>query len=356
MVVGRGSRVLRRVHSAGGRRRLSLRAQLLLGLMLVRVSSASWLPTITVYTEVRSYLLRQINRQLNTALVPLAHAIFLGSSFSFGESTPPGTYGALLAGSNSESTQRDARQRDPGAAGGPRGNSDEDVQCLPLEPTVDALHDGSSWRRRLQVRRAADMAGRLVNGAERQFALGALVIAIPLRSLSIATLGNLFDVDVEVSASRCWRCWGLLGLLGGAASGCGRSSRSNTPRARSPPAISRRRRSANFEPETEVGPTRCLVERDARPDRARLFRATCLRAARLRRFLADASHELRTPITSIRGYSELFRRGAASRPEDLGPALRRIEEEAIRMGVLVEDLLLLARLDEGRPLGASSWT
>jgi two-component system, OmpR family, sensor kinase len=72
--------------------------------------------------------------------------------------------------------------------------------------------------------------------------------------------------------------------------------------------------------------------------------------ARLRRFVADASHELRTPLTSIRGYAELFRRGAADRPEDLAKTMRRIEEEAARMGVLVDDLLLLARLDQGRPL------
>ncbi|MFN2606302.1 MAG: sensor histidine kinase [Acidimicrobiales bacterium] len=71
---------------------------------------------------------------------------------------------------------------------------------------------------------------------------------------------------------------------------------------------------------------------------------------RLRRFVADASHELRTPLTSIRGYAELFRRGAAERPDDLAKAMRRIEEESGRMGVLVDDLLLLARLDQGRPL------
>ena len=72
--------------------------------------------------------------------------------------------------------------------------------------------------------------------------------------------------------------------------------------------------------------------------------------ARLRRFVADASHELRTPLTSIRGYAELFRRGANTRPDDLAKTMRRIEEAAARMGVLVEDLLLLARLDQGRPL------
>jgi two-component system OmpR family sensor kinase len=69
---------------------------------------------------------------------------------------------------------------------------------------------------------------------------------------------------------------------------------------------------------------------------------------RLRRFLADASHELRTPLSSIRGYAELFRIGAARGGEEAEAAMRRIEEEARRMGVLVEDLLALARLDEVR--------
>ena len=71
--------------------------------------------------------------------------------------------------------------------------------------------------------------------------------------------------------------------------------------------------------------------------------------ARTRRFAADASHELRTPLTSIRGYAELYRQGARS-PEDVERSMTRIEHEAVRMGHLVEDLLLLARLDQGRPL------
>jgi two-component system, OmpR family, sensor kinase len=71
---------------------------------------------------------------------------------------------------------------------------------------------------------------------------------------------------------------------------------------------------------------------------------------RLRRFVADASHELRTPVAIIRGYAELFRRGAATRPGDLATAMTRIEAEASRMGVLVDELLLLARIDQGRPL------
>lgn len=71
---------------------------------------------------------------------------------------------------------------------------------------------------------------------------------------------------------------------------------------------------------------------------------------RLRRFVADASHELRTPVTSIRGYAELFRRGAGDQPADLANVMRRIEQEGKRMGELVEELLLLARLDQGLPL------
>ncbi|MHB1474583.1 MAG: sensor histidine kinase [Dermatophilaceae bacterium] len=71
---------------------------------------------------------------------------------------------------------------------------------------------------------------------------------------------------------------------------------------------------------------------------------------RMRQFVADASHELRTPLAAVRGYAELFRQGAVTQPEDVAGAMRRIEDEAIRMGGLVEDLLLLTRLDSQRPL------
>jgi two-component system OmpR family sensor kinase len=71
---------------------------------------------------------------------------------------------------------------------------------------------------------------------------------------------------------------------------------------------------------------------------------------RLRRFAADASHELRTPLTAIRGYAELFRQGAIRDEEHLKRVLHRIEKEATRMGMIVEDLLLLARVDQNRPL------
>jgi two-component system OmpR family sensor kinase len=80
------------------------------------------------------------------------------------------------------------------------------------------------------------------------------------------------------------------------------------------------------------------------------FDAQAASERRLRRFVADASHELRTPLAAVRAYAELFGRGADRRPDDLERAMTGIGRESERMTVLVEDLLLLARLDEGRPL------
>src|SRR4029079_6983429 len=70
----------------------------------------------------------------------------------------------------------------------------------------------------------------------------------------------------------------------------------------------------------------------------------------LRRFVADASHELRTPIAAVSAYGEMFERGASQRPADTARVIKGIREETARMSELVEDLLLLARLDDQQPL------
>ena len=109
------------------------------------------------------------------------------------------------------------------------------------------------------------------------------------------------------------------------------------------------RRVARAEPRTEVGRLGLALNAMLAQIEA-AFDAQAASERRLRQFVADASHELRTPLAAVRAYAELFGRGADRRPDDLERAMTGIGRESERMTVLVEDLLLLARLDEGRPL------
>ncbi len=104
------------------------------------------------------------------------------------------------------------------------------------------------------------------------------------------------------------------------------------------------------DPETETGQVGLAFNRMLGHVQAALHRRAASEA-RLRRFAADASHELRTPLAAIRGYAELALRHPGDSPEAVTHALARVLSESTRMSVLVDDLLLLARLDAGRPLG-----
>ena len=105
----------------------------------------------------------------------------------------------------------------------------------------------------------------------------------------------------------------------------------------------------NFEPDTEVGRlSTSLNQMLSRIEES--FAARTQSESKLRRFVADASHELRTPLTSIRGFAELHRQGAVPEGEKTKELIARIEKESLRMGSLVEDLLMLARMDQSREL------
>lgn len=106
---------------------------------------------------------------------------------------------------------------------------------------------------------------------------------------------------------------------------------------------------ADTDPNTEVGQVGAALNRLLGHVEGALV-ARQVSENKVRQFVADASHELRTPLASIRGYSELTRRGGYELPDDVVRSLGRIESESIRMTSLVEDLLLLARLDAGREL------
>ncbi|MBQ1024561.1 HAMP domain-containing histidine kinase [Micromonospora sp. C95] len=124
---------------------------------------------------------------------------------------------------------------------------------------------------------------------------------------------------------------------------------SELPLDRGEVALSERVPAADTDPRTEVGQVGAALNRMLGHVAAALA-ARQASETRVRQFVADASHELRTPLAAIRGYAEVTRRGRAEVPPDVAHALRRVESESTRMTSLVDDLLLLARLDSGRPL------
>ena len=179
---------------------------------------------------------------------------------------------------------------------------------------------------------------------------GTLVVAAPLRDVN-ATVSELTRDEVIIGVL-------VLALVGGIAYwsvGVGmRPLGRIEDTAGQIAAGDLSQRVAETDPGTEVG--RLGIALNAMLTQIEQAFAERQAANRLRRFVADASHELRTPLTSVRGYAELFRRGAADWPADLENAMCRIEAESARMGVLVDDLLLLAQ-PPGPPAGtgAASW-
>ncbi|MGY1696667.1 MULTISPECIES: sensor histidine kinase [unclassified Geodermatophilus] len=183
-----------------------------------------------------------------------------------------------------------------------------------------------------------------------------IVTGLPLDSVDAAVL-RLVVVEVAV---------GLLGLLAAGLVGSAVIGRTLRPLHRVAATAGRvaqlplssgevrlpdRVPAADTDPHTEVGRVGAALNRllDSVESGIAARQAS---ETRLRRFVADASHELRTPVTSIRGYTELVRRRGGL-PEDADVSLRRVEAEAVRMSGLVDDLLLLARLDAGRELAVA---
>ena len=205
--------------------------------------------------------------------------------------------------------------------------------------TADSVNDGHEWRVLIQPVR--------INGDP-----GSVVVALSLRDVQ-ATVNQLIAVEVIVSLL-------VLLLLAGVAYAVVRTSLrrlvavEQTAGAIAAGDLSRR---VPVEDErTEVGrlgsALNAMLAQIEVAFRDRQTSESNARASeeRMRRFVADASHELRTPLTSIRGFAELHRQGAVREPEEMSRLLGRIEAEAQRMGLLVDDLLLLARLDQQRPL------
>jgi two-component system, OmpR family, sensor kinase len=179
-----------------------------------------------------------------------------------------------------------------------------------------------------------------------------LVVALPL-SGEHQTLDRLLEIELAVTGGALI----LAGLIGWWTVRVGLRPLSAIERTAA--AISQGelgRRVPGETPRTEVGRLAHVINTMlGRIEGAFAARDTTLSDLRrsqgtLRQFVSDASHELRTPLAAVSAYAELFERGANRHPDDLGRVMAGIRAETARMGELVDDLLLLARMDEGRPL------
>src|SRR6266508_1858145 len=168
-----------------------------------------------------------------------------------------------------------------------------------------------------------------------QYELAVIEVGVGLAALLIAGLAGAVIMRTTLRPLR--RVAGIAGRV------------AELPLDRGEVALSLRVSDVDTDPRTEVGQVGAALNRML-GHIANALSARQASEARVRKFVADASHELRTPLASIRGYAELTRRNRGQVPAEVAHALGRVESEAVRMTDLVEDLLLLARLDSGRPV------
>jgi two-component system, OmpR family, sensor kinase len=324
----------------------SLRARLIAGLLALTTVGLLIAAAVT-YVEQRSFLFDRVDQQAVAAAPAMAHQLDASGyrpPSRFGHPPPPSGDRDHDAGPGPENvnlppgTYGQRRTADGTVLGSTRISYD---QTLPPGPKIpDKLTVGEHIT--VGSVKSGGPRYRVVASRDRDDS-GITVVAIPLGDV-YQTLDRLLLVEALVIGGVLL----ALGITGLALVRLG--LRPLDRMATVAGEIAAGRLNKRVEPateKTEVGRLGLALNRMLE----RLERAFAEREAsetRLRRFLADASHELRTPLASIRGYAELFHMGAADDPKALESSMRRIEEESRRMGVLVEDMLTLARLDELR--------
>jgi two-component system, OmpR family, sensor kinase len=326
--------------------RLSLRARLILGVIAL-ASVGLVAADVATYSSLQSFLIDRTDSSLQQANVGLEHALHGPGDHGFGgrgpdadrlASSAPGDYIQVRRLDGSIVTSG-VVGRFPGA----------EVAPAPKLPTsIDlpsASADGESVKYFTVPAVSGDDRYRVRAATDPDSSNYMLVIAAPLHDVD-STLHRLLWIEILVTALVLTGIAALglyvvrLGLRPLDAIGA-------TAAAIAGGELSRRIERADDR--TEVGRLGASLNAMlAQIESA--FRAREASERKLRRFVADASHELRTPLAAVRAYAELFTRGAASRPDDLARSMTGISRESERMSLLVEDLLLLARLDEGRPL------
>jgi two-component system OmpR family sensor kinase len=323
-------------------RRLPLRVQLVVTLLLLlaAVLIGSY---FVASTSMQGYLLNQLDVRLGRTTVQVVRVLSTGQlpggGDRFGGRPPISDGDQISVELNGQTVWRS-----------PTSTGNTSTPQLPADPeigtafTVPSQGGGTSWRVL-----ATAVPTTTTTGAN---STATVVVATDQSEVDTA-IGDLSTMYLRISV-------GALVLLGALGYALVRSSlrplEEVEQTAEGIAAGDLSRRVPVRRPRSEVGRLagafNTMVERIESAFRARERSEASARSSeeRMRRFVADASHELRTPLTSIRGYAELYRQGAATSPEDVAGVLRRIEEQAARMGLLVDDLLLLARLDQQRPL------
>jgi two-component system, OmpR family, sensor kinase len=327
---------------------LSLRARLILGVIALAAAGLVAADFAT-YSSLRSFLIDRTDSSLQDAHFAAERSLHgpptddhelggLGPDLSRLVSSVPGDYVQLR--------QLDGTIVRSGGSGRFPGASMSPPPKLPRTIALPAASGGGDRVRYFTV--AATSGGdryRVRASIEQNAPSYILLIAAPLHDVD-STLNRLIWIELLVTA---------LVLAGIAALGLWVVRLSLRPldaigaTAAAIAGGELSRRIERADEKTEVGRLGIALNTMlARIESA--FKAQQASERKLRRFVSDASHELRTPLAAVRAYAELFTRGAASRPDDLARSMAGISRESERMSLLVEDLLLLARLDEGRPL------
>lgn len=309
---------------------MSLRARVLAGIALIAVVLGVLLVVLTKTTEAK--LVSQVDAQLQGAVVPLR-------SFRFGPGAGPppagrGRLTSLYVGYVDGNVVRTLITPD-------LSGEDTPVPMISASQVLRSVESGEPFTvasvgadHRYRARAYADLADRAL-----------VVIALPIDSID-NTIAGLITVEalgaVVIVATLGLVAWWVIHL----------GIRPVKRMTAVPTAIAGgdlSPRVPDIDSTTEAGELgRALNQMLGRIEAA--FDERTRAQSKLRQFVADASHELRTPVATVRGYAELYRSGGLQEADELGDAMRRTEQEAIRMGALVDDLLLLARLDQGRPL------
>jgi len=313
--------------------RLSLRARLVLG-VIVLAALGLGAADVATYTSLRSFEFDHTDATLDSLQHAFGQPGFAGSG--------PGQPAVFVELRAADGKHVVARQSSPSFSGQP-------APAPPRWPATISLSGGTEqgpdFVRYFNVPASSGGGRYRVRASREPGQRGVLAIAISLRDVD-GTLHRLLLIEVLVTMAVLAGLAALgLWLVRVGLRPLGAIER--TAAAIAAGDLSRRVERADER--TEVG--RLGLALNAMLGQIEsAFRAREASEQKLRRFVADASHELRTPLAAVRAYAELFARGAAERPDDLARSMDGISRESERMSLLVEDLLLLARLDEGRPL------